>query len=575
MYLVNKTNGIYKGIKLINKCILCLILTIAMFQNSVLEINAVNFSDVTSSSWYYKDLELLTSKDIISGYPDGTFKPTDSVTREQYIKMVITTLSILPYEKDDSSWSMPYLKRASEYGLIPYDITDKDLLKLPITREEVAYITYKALDEGFDNYESVKEKISDYNDINDAFSSSVLKIYSKGILAGYNDGTFKPRNFITRAESVAVISRMIDRDKRITNDKNNFTYTLTNDDKNRLRNYSKNQFVTGRKNDIPYDNVEELENFYNVNFTEMARKYVEDFLFEFDYRLINENKKLATKLAEESVFNGYEGRYDGSISAFFTREDYIDKTFENIVKDEAIADALFFPTETYISSDNIVRVRGLVVQRYKQTNDSKYKAEYLYKKDIEIEVLCQENYEPGICRYYNLVSNEKISGREYSEGGDLILTLDEINDKYNCDLISISKDYIENLEFNINYENVEYEELLDKYESYYISNEVLPVNKSIMYIDGKAGYTDTYVKVKVDTAKAYKQILSAKFEALYDNIKNDNNYTITIPGKVTYTYDSYEKDGNDYKGTYTKDITLTYKFTAIKDIFYLYGFDNN
>ncbi len=57
---------------------------------------------------------------------------------------------------------------------------------------------------------AVASLIKDYNLIPPDIKSSVVKFYDLGILTGYPDGEFKPNNYLTRDEALAVIRRIID-----------------------------------------------------------------------------------------------------------------------------------------------------------------------------------------------------------------------------------------------------------------------------------------------------------------------------------------------------------------------------
>lgn len=49
---------------------------------------ASSFSDVSSSTTYYKGIQYLAGEDIVHGHPDGTFKPNDTLNRAEMIKIV-------------------------------------------------------------------------------------------------------------------------------------------------------------------------------------------------------------------------------------------------------------------------------------------------------------------------------------------------------------------------------------------------------------------------------------------------------------------------------------------------------
>lgn len=48
----------------------------------------VNFSDVSSGAWYYDAVQMCAKAGIVAGYPDGSFKPDQAVTRAEFFKMV-------------------------------------------------------------------------------------------------------------------------------------------------------------------------------------------------------------------------------------------------------------------------------------------------------------------------------------------------------------------------------------------------------------------------------------------------------------------------------------------------------
>lgn len=110
-----------------------------------------SFPDV-DNTWYNKYIGYLEDKDVLSGYEDGTFKPNQTVTRGEMCAIIV---------------------RAQRYGLIPMDgmftdVTDADWAK--------DYITTLA---------------------------------SMNVVSGYEDGTFGTYSPITRAETVAIINRVL------------------------------------------------------------------------------------------------------------------------------------------------------------------------------------------------------------------------------------------------------------------------------------------------------------------------------------------------------------------------------
>ncbi|AGC68600.1 S-layer domain protein [Thermoclostridium stercorarium subsp. stercorarium DSM 8532] len=186
----------------------------------------ISFSDVPKSAWYYDDL-LFIMKDnrkIFEGYPDGTFRPHEPLTVDMFIKLIITIMGY-NLQNGEEYWATTYIKKAIDEGLIiPWQdshltfVTKDDPYagyKRPISRGDMALIAGRAMDKIIKNPDyrdqvAVASLIKDYNLIPPDIKSSVVKFYDLGILTGYPDGEFKPNNYLTRDEALAVIRRIID-----------------------------------------------------------------------------------------------------------------------------------------------------------------------------------------------------------------------------------------------------------------------------------------------------------------------------------------------------------------------------
>ncbi|RKJ74834.1 hypothetical protein D7X33_19155, partial [Butyricicoccus sp. 1XD8-22] len=84
-------DGEFKGNELISREHLAAILTKAYLTN-VPTPNST-FSDVTSSRWTYEEIGTLADLGVVSGYEDGTFKPTENATRAHTIAMIIKLIN--------------------------------------------------------------------------------------------------------------------------------------------------------------------------------------------------------------------------------------------------------------------------------------------------------------------------------------------------------------------------------------------------------------------------------------------------------------------------------------------------
>jgi len=113
-----------------------------------------SFSDVKDSDWFAVAVNYLASIGIIEGYPDGTFKPSQPITRAEFAAM------------------------ASRFEYMEDTETSARFSDVAITSWANSYI---------------------------------ISVSSKGWMNGYLDGTFRPANNITRAEVVKTVNQMLDR----------------------------------------------------------------------------------------------------------------------------------------------------------------------------------------------------------------------------------------------------------------------------------------------------------------------------------------------------------------------------
>ena len=177
----------------------------------------LTFSDVPASHWAYPYVTKLAINGTIGGYDDGTFKPNNNVTREEFVKMVIGATGLLSDSAQcdytdvaKDAWFYSYVASADEKGIVS-GVTDTTFgVSRNITRQDVAVIatrilTYlKAEIPGF-----TEVTITDFDTVSDYAQESVKILNGMGIISGFDDGSFMPHNELTRAEAATIISRLI------------------------------------------------------------------------------------------------------------------------------------------------------------------------------------------------------------------------------------------------------------------------------------------------------------------------------------------------------------------------------
>ncbi len=173
-----------------------------------------SFSDVPASYWAYKDILTLACKGIIAGFPDGTFRPDASVTRAQFVTMLVRTLGLklgtgnTPFmDVTPTAWYAPYVAAAQQDGIVAGISPTEFGPNEPITREEMAVLLAHAL--GSSAVPGSPLKFTDTASIASWAQAAVQEVVGAGLMAGFPNGTFQPTGVSTRAQAAAVLAQYL------------------------------------------------------------------------------------------------------------------------------------------------------------------------------------------------------------------------------------------------------------------------------------------------------------------------------------------------------------------------------
>ena len=179
-------------------------------------ISSTSFSDCGSNHWASNYVNSLKENGVISGYPDGKFYPEKGVSREEFTKMAIlvaglysenSTCDFADVSKED--WSYHYIATANQLEIINGLEEDRFGIGQGITRQDVAVIIYRILNylniTGTNDKENIATQFKDTEKISDYAMEGINALSQMGVLNGFEDGTFKPQNNITRAETAKVL----------------------------------------------------------------------------------------------------------------------------------------------------------------------------------------------------------------------------------------------------------------------------------------------------------------------------------------------------------------------------------
>ncbi|RAU97303.1 right-handed parallel beta-helix repeat-containing protein [Paenibacillus sp. YN15] len=161
--------------------------------------------------WAQAEIAKLVDAGAVAGYPDGTFKPDQPITRAEFVKILVAAFKLEQkpgkvFSDTANHWAKDYMSTANAYG-----IADgySDTLFGPdelITREQMTVMAAKAA-----KLASAADEASftDQAEISAWAAKEVLAAQKDGIIDGYPDGSFRPKGHATRAEAASMILRAL------------------------------------------------------------------------------------------------------------------------------------------------------------------------------------------------------------------------------------------------------------------------------------------------------------------------------------------------------------------------------
>ena len=210
------------------KRILSLVLALILCTSLAVPALAADFSDVPPSHNFYPAVADCSSKGIVGGYPDGTFRPSATVTRSNFCVMLSRAFypsDITRYTNDFTtsfgSFYPNYLALKNNFiwnnvsfntGSI-YDSGFAESMNLGISRYDMAQLMTNIMNaRGFAAGEAEKNaaasKITDYSSVPGQYREAVANVYALGVIGGYSDGSFNGGGIMNRGQAAAVIYRM-------------------------------------------------------------------------------------------------------------------------------------------------------------------------------------------------------------------------------------------------------------------------------------------------------------------------------------------------------------------------------
>lgn len=176
------------------------------------------FDDVSEDNWAFEFINELAKSGVINGYDDGTYRPNNFVTREEFVKIIISACGL--YDVDATgefsdmtkdSWFYQFVVSAVARGIISGMDDGSFGVGLNITRQDVAVIVARTIESLLGaQTPSGESTLTDIDSVSDYAKDAVMLLNELGIITGYDDGSYMPFGSLTRAEAAAILSKLMD-----------------------------------------------------------------------------------------------------------------------------------------------------------------------------------------------------------------------------------------------------------------------------------------------------------------------------------------------------------------------------
>jgi len=177
----------------------------------------VHFTDVNAASRTI--IEALAAREIVKGVGESRFEPTRSITRGEFVQLLVNALDLAPAAAGSSSftdvrkeaWYFSAVSTAQALDIVNGKGDGSFGASDVITREEMAVIAFRAIEAvvKLPKAAGASDIFKDQSQISGYALEGIIALQQAGFIKGYEDGSYKPKGLSTRAEAAAVIYRLM------------------------------------------------------------------------------------------------------------------------------------------------------------------------------------------------------------------------------------------------------------------------------------------------------------------------------------------------------------------------------
>lgn len=159
--------------------------------------------------WAKDNIKKLLAAGASTGYPEGTYKPDNKITRAEFATLLVKAFQLSPasgkvFDDTAGHWARDYISTAAACGIVNGYSNSCFGPDEWITREQMAVMLVKAA--GFKQAAGQKS-FADDSQVSPWAKEAVAVSAEKQVINGYPDNSFRPFNTASRAEAATVIAK--------------------------------------------------------------------------------------------------------------------------------------------------------------------------------------------------------------------------------------------------------------------------------------------------------------------------------------------------------------------------------
>ena len=182
--------------------------------------NVAGFTDIGSVKWAHKAIATLRSVNVINGKETTKFCPDDSITRAEFVQILIGMLSYAERidtsdaecsftDVENDAWYYNSVAAAVKYGIVSGISESEFAPNVLISRQDMCVMIDRACTAANITLPNGASIIfNDESNISGYALNAVRDMSKAGIVSGFEDGNFKPLENATRAQAAVIIYRM-------------------------------------------------------------------------------------------------------------------------------------------------------------------------------------------------------------------------------------------------------------------------------------------------------------------------------------------------------------------------------